>query len=249
MKHNQIFVFLLVCISLLFVGCGSAPIKDPDQAERLVAAKYALAKDYTLAKLVERCQGLAVNTRRHAEQVQRQWQDNNWPLVDAANKEFQVHLKDSQLKHGSEAGQLPFLRYLMELDNQAREDLYRFMRHEAYRDDRCVRALDKFLLSQWQLSADKRQYAYLQFLRKYYGKKIASPHSVPDIETEYLAQRDVGGESLYQAENMAEKSLCDDFEILNLLQQGPREVYGIFCNDEENHLIKCEWGNCRIFQE
>lgn len=242
-------IFLTAVITLLLVACGSAPIKEPDQAERLVAAKYAIETEYTLAVLVDSCKKLTAPTRAHADKIQQSWWADNWPLIDAADKEFQAYVKDEQLKHGVDTGQLPALRFMMELQIKAHENVYRITKHEAHRDERCIRTLDKYLEPEMQLSEDEIKYAHLQFLRRYYGNKIEDPHAVPVIKSEYRARRDAGGKSLFNVEKMATKQLCDDFETLSLLNKGPKEVYGIFCEDQNNYLIMCKWGQCEIIRE
>lgn len=239
----------LTALVFVLTACGSAQIKDPDQAERLLAAKYAIEAEYTLSVLVSNCKKMEASTRKHADQVQQQWWTDNWPLVDAADKEFQYFVKDEQLKHGAQTGQLLALRYMMELDLKARQNIYQLTKHEAYRDDRCIRALDKYLEEEMQLPEDKVKHAHLQFLRAYYGEKIADPHPVPVINSEYSARRDVGGKSLYKVEKIADKQLCDNFEILSLLEKGPKEVYGIFCENGKNHMIMCKWGQCEVVKE
>lgn len=239
----------LTAFTLVLSACGSAPIKDPDQTEKLIAAKYAIEKEYTLEMLVNNCKTMEAATRKHADRVQQQWWADNWPLVDAADKEFQSAIKDAQLKYGVQTGQLPALRYMMELDVKAKQNIYRLTKHEAYRNDRCIRALDKYLEEDMQLTRDEVKYAHLQFLRAYYGNKIEDPHPVPVINSEYSAHRDAGGKSLFDAEKIAGKQLCDDFETLSLLEKGPKEVYGIFCDDGQNHIIMCKWGRCEVVKE
>ena len=247
----------LITVLGLMAGCGSAPVKDPLPAERLDAAEYAIEKEYMLARLVAHCKSLSAETREHADRVQRQWWADYWPLIDAADKEYRSHVKAEQLKLGEKTGLLSALRYRMELSLKADNMIYRISKHQAYRDRRCVRALDEYSREDMALSADPLKYAHLKFLRGFYnqeqdnmyGSKIESPHPVPFIDSKYKAQRNAGGKSQYLVEKIVTRQLCSNFEILSLMQNGPLEVYGVYCDDQTNRLVTCDWGQCEIFKE
>ena len=181
--------------------------------------------------------------------MRESWHQTNWPLIDAADKEYQAYIKDQQLKFGKETGMLPALRFVMELQDESDKAIFEMTKHKIYREDRCKRAIKEYEDSEKQLSDNAVTYSHLNYIRNYYGDKINKLRKVPVFNTSYTAQKDAGGNLMYKAEKLAEKQTCDDFDLFRLKQQGPKEVYGMYCEDGTNHLIKCQWGKCVISQD
>ncbi len=241
-------IFLIIGI-LGLLGCATT-VSAPEtvtytQEERRVAMEYALTQNLVLQALIDECQPINDRARVHAQQIQQQWWQRNWPMVAAADAEINTQTQQQQLRLGDITGQLLLIRFIYQAE-QRFVQIKRDINKSTNGENTCEIYLEPYANGKQDLKSSEYG-PVLTFMSLAANPQVtaSSPHNVPQVINGFKAEYNIG-RSLYQVEAMVRKTLCPVPEILNIFNRWPREMYGAYCSDKDPSLIVCDWAECSV---
>lgn len=252
----RVCVSSLLLVLLLFSGCASPPPPPPEPevtvytaAQRFAAAEYALQQNIRLQTIVDVCATISDKVRLASVATQKNWWSRNWPLVAVADAEFEAHIRERQSRMGEITGQLYALRFDLEARTQSNETIDGNVRRSTQRDRTCQYYLDIYDKGQLDLSNNPEHYPVLAQIKADYPRVADSqPRRVPHIAYGFVAKKNAG-RSLVLVEKFVRHEYCVGAQIINIFDQWPRELYGVFCPDVDPITLECEWGRCGPLSE
>lgn len=228
-------------------GCSQPPEKPDIQYSleaRFDAAQYALRQNIKLQAIVDICETIDDATKHFSFKTQREWWDRNWLWVAAADAEFGTYVQGQQAKLGEITGQLDALRFILEAETQSGNSIRSDILASTQKDRACVFYLNEFGSGKADLNQNEQYYPVLASIQKDYPLLSTSkPHRVPQVAYGFKARKNVG-RSVYDVQKLAEKSFCEKAQVLNIYNRWPKEIYGVYCENEPPRAITCEWAEC-----
>jgi hypothetical protein len=238
---------LMSCASPLPPPAPEVTVFDP--AQRLAAAEYALQQNIRLQAIVDACTKVSDEAQAQALETQKNWWYRNWPMVAAADAEFEVHSREYQSRLGEITGQLYALRFDLEARTQANETIETNVRRSTRRDRTCLYYLDLYDVGQLDLSNNEQHHPVLNQMQAEDLRAANSrPRRAPHIHYGFIPQKNAG-RSLALVEKFVRNEFCVGAQIINIFEQWPRELYGVFCPDVDPIALECEWGRCERLSE
>jgi hypothetical protein len=240
----------LLALCCFLPGCAAPP--PPPEPEPIVysaeqryaAAEYALQQNIRLQAIVDVCSGIDEKTRALAELTQTQWWDRNWPLVAVADAEFETEMRENQRRLGEITGQLYALKFDLEARQQSNDTIRGNVRRSTQRDRTCGYYLGLYQKGQLDLSVDMDHFPVLEQMAADYPRTANSkPRRVPHVAYGFVAKVNAG-RSLVGLERFVRREYCTGAKIINIFDQWPRELYGVFCPEVLPITIECDWGKC-----
>ncbi|AJQ95344.1 hypothetical protein [Gynuella sunshinyii] len=225
----------LLMITLVLVGCASAPITQ----EQAIA--HAISADATMRNLVSTCYQMGGQAKNVAYSAKKTWWAANAPIVEAADRSF-INAVNTSFGQRETAPVIGTLRFTQGVQNTALAEVQALLGNTDPAE-KCIDALAPYVAGEKDLMNDP---AYAPWYREMMNQ------TQPDLsvmETAKLAnakQRKYG-RSLYLVQSKVVAMGCQNADITLLRNQWPLEVYDAQCADKTYLLARCEWGKCDIF--
>jgi len=247
------FTVLLIVVTSFISGCQSPP--EPETVIvypphlRLASAKEALAYNIRLQALVDTCQGVSRQSSEEAFNVQRQWWDRNWPLVAVADTELTVQTQKKRNAMGEVTGQLDALKFELDAKTDSGTTVESYIKTSTQPEILCRFFLKQYQAGDYDLIKKPSHYPILKsMLKDYPDQANSTPQRVPKLNHGFLPQRQYG-RSILLAFRLAQKVHCQGADLINMLNNWPRELYGSYCPGRDPIAIECHWGECNQLLE
>lgn len=248
--QKRLASIMLFSYFLVIFGCASPPPPPPpapiiySDNERFASSEFALQQNIRLQAIVDVCMTIDEGTRTLASSTQKAWWGRNWAMVAVADAEFEIRIREMQSRLGEITGQLYALKFDLEAREQSNQTIEGNVRRSTQRDRTCKYYLDLYANGQLDLSSNEDHFPVLeQMLADYPRVASSSPRRVPQIAYGFDAKKNAG-RSLAVVEKFVRREYCMGAQILNIFDQWPRELYGVFCPDFDPKTLECEWGRC-----
>lgn len=244
-----------IAFGCLGFGCAAPPPPPPPEVfiysddARFAAAEFALQQNIRLQAIVDVCKTIDDGTRNLAISTQRDWWARNWTLVAVADAEFENRTREMQSRLGEITGQLYALKFDLEAREQSDQTIEGNVRRSTQRDRTCKFYLDLYANGQLDLPNNEQHFPVLEQMTSDYPRLASSsPRRVPQVAYGYVARKN-SGRSLAVVEKFVRREYCMGAQIINIFDQWPKELYGVFCPDFDPKTIACEWGRCQELNE
>jgi len=242
---------VLVVVVLLFglVACASEQVIHYSIEQRYTAAQFAIKENIRLQAIADACAQGGENLEGYGKIVQHKWWERNWPYVAVSEKELNTNIKLRQGQNGKIAGQLDAIRFVLEAQRDGNEDLVDRIVRTNYREKACERYLDPYHTGAKDLSKNAALFPILQNIKiDHIEETTKQPHPVPKIDSNLKGRRNEG-RSLLLVEKIARKRICPLNTVINITNDWPLELYGIYCRTGKQVVVRCDWGNCKEGEE
>lgn len=225
----SLFVTLIIGLS----GCVSHSV-TPE------AIHYALQEEATLREVSTQCKPLGGEVAQAAsEAVDLWWQRNrasliaaDYGFIDGLEQVFSQRQESSAMTAITVTQQIRF-----EAETTAQKVLSKRNPEKA-----CLKILSEYRDGKYDL-AGNRQY------QKVYHSLQAKQQTFNGLDQAKAAIANLRkyGRSLNVVERTLVSQGCQEADISLLRNTWPLEIYDAQCNDRSYQLIRCEWGQCRIY--
>jgi len=241
-----------VSVLVLLGACqsnGPATTQYSEQT-KLDAAKLAFTRVHQLNALAENCQSVNSALFQLSQRAVQNWHQRNDATLAAVNASYMQSVATLQASMGTVKGQLPSLKFLMETDEQIKEDIRDRVQKSSNKAQTCERRLQEFSAESGDL-VKHASYGALFIQMKATFPTAMLPRNLPDLSVNYVPRRNAG-RSVYVVESALKDKNCQPLTVFNLETNWPIELYGAACGQngtESFYLVRCEWEQCKFMDE
>lgn len=244
---RQLILFLLFAFGVM--GCSSEKVIHYSIEQRYLAAQYAIKENIRLQAIADACAKGGMHMEGYGRLVQHKWWEKNWPYVAVSEKELNVNIQLRQGQNGRIAGQLDAIRFVLEAQRDGNEDLVSRIVRTNYREKSCERYLTPYRNGDKDMDKNTALFPILENIKvDHIEEATTQPHPVPKIDSGLIGRRNEG-RSLILVEKITRKRICLQNTVINLLSDWPLELYGIYCDNGKQVVVRCDWGNCKEGEE
>ncbi|MBL4865976.1 MAG: hypothetical protein JKY67_06335 [Pseudomonadales bacterium] len=248
-KQRWILRFRLIILLLLVtvggLGCAGKKVIHYSIEQRYSAAQYAIKENIRLQAIADACAQGGTHLEGYGRLVQHKWWEKNWPYIAVSEKELNDNIQLRQGQKGKIAGQLDAIRFVLEAQQDGNVDLVGRIVRTNYREKACERYLDPYRSGQKDMDKNEVLFPVLEKIKADHMEEATTqPHLVPKIDSNLKGQRNKG-RSLVLVEKIARQRICLENSVINIYSKWPLEYYGVYCNDGNQVVVRCDWGNCK----
>lgn len=228
--------------SLLLSACvgGAGDAAKPDAK----AFEWALSEDIRFNTVVAECSPLSPELAKTAQQLRQQWQKNYWPALNAADYQYNLKQAARTYLYNGEKVSLPAVKLMTQQKSAALDSMYRAKRLPEKQREYCETRLSSYERHEDGLGnpAYKNRLLYLNELAHGHGAPALTPRALPSLAG--TLGPSTSGASLYSVEQLSHSTGCQKPEIFTVHNQGPAELFAVYCTPPQDMFISCEWGSC-----
>lgn len=233
--------------SVLFswlAGCAAPEVKPPTDKELDLMASAVLAEAVYTDALLSECGSVSPELKSYAQDLREMWRYSHGEALAGADAQYSQALADEVTHYQEQPLSLRAVRFKHRHQNRAATELRLAERSASNRRIVCERRfeeLEKTLEEKRYLESERDQLIQEQLVAA--ADESVSMAEVPTLAAD-IPRTLEPGRSYREIEKRVEEQ-CPDAAPMVIHNDWPHEAYGIYCSEQEQSLLVCEWGECR----
>lgn len=236
-------LFLASVLLTWLAGCAAPEVKPPSDKELDLMAGAVLAEAVYTDTLLSECGSVSPELKRYGQDLREMWHYSHGEALSGADAQYSQTLADEVTHYQEQPLSLTAIRFKHRHQKRAATELRLGERGANNRRIVCERRfaeLEKTLEEKRYLESERDQLIQKQLV-------AAADDSVSMAEAPTLAAdipRNLEpGRSYREIERRVEEQ-CPNAAPMVIHNDWPHEAYGIYCGEQDQSLLVCEWGEC-----
>ncbi|WP_347332851.1 hypothetical protein [Marinimicrobium locisalis] len=233
--------------SVLFswlAGCAAPEVKPPTDKELELMAGAVLAEAVYTDALLSECGAVSPELETYAQDLREMWRYSHGEALAGADAQYSQALADEVTHFQGKPLALRAIRFKHRHEHRAATELRLAERSANNRRIVCERRfgeLEKTLEEKRYLKSERDQLIQEQLIAS--ADESVSMTEVPTLAAD-IPRNLEPGRSYREIEKRMEQQ-CPNAAPMVIHNDWPHEAYGIYCSEQNQSLLVCEWGECR----
>ncbi len=238
--------FIATVLFTWLAGCAAPEIKPPSEEELDLMAGAVLADAVYTDALLNQCAAVSPELKTYAQDLRDMWMYSHGDVLAGADAQYSQSLAEEVTVYQEQPFALRAVRFKHRHQNRAAAELRLRERGAENRRIVCQRRFSELETTLTEKSyldpASERDALIHEQLIAAADESVALPE-VPTLAADI--PRDLEpGRSYRQIEKRMENR-CPDAALVVIHNDWPHEAYGIYCGEQSQSFVVCEWGECR----
>lgn len=235
---------LIASLALLVSACAG-PEAPPSEAERNELARELLSEAIYTEALLTQCGAISPELKAYAQDLRTIWMDAHGAALAGADTQFNQALANETRDYSGHALALSAVRFKHEHQGRAAQELRLNTRSANNQRIVCQRRLDELeptLTDRYYLNPESKRDALVLDSLIGSAERSVGLGDVPTLALDIPRNLDPGRSYREIEQQMA--NTCPNAELVVIANEWPHEAYGIYCGQQSQSFIICDWGEC-----
>ncbi len=236
---------LATVLALFITACAGPQVTPPSPSERNEMARELLSEASYTEALLAQCSAISPELKVYAQDLRTIWMDTHGAALAGADTQLNRELADETRDYSGHALALSAVRFKHEHEGRATEELRLNKRSANNQRIVCQRRLDELestLSDRYYLNPESERDALVLGALISDSEQPLELKDVPTLALNIPPNLDPG-RSYREIERRMART-CPSPELVVVANEWPHEAYGIFCGQQSQSFIVCDWGEC-----
>lgn len=240
--------YVATAFALLLSACATPPA--PRIADEVVRPyiETLFAEHLYFTSITNACSSLGGAVKASMVSAQNLWLEKNATLLRNANDYYADIMKNDIIEFQSSQIALDTIRFIRSESIKV-EDTLSFMRFSnTNKKRRCERLKDDFLEASSTLTLPQTEPQVYRQIMAYSVNRTANEPSLellPKLAGSFQLTTEKG-RSAFNIEKLLKEVNCEPELLITLTNNWPEESYIGYCSNDDERLVHCTWGNCKV---
>lgn len=237
---------LLTTFALLLTACAGPKVVPPSEEERNDMARAVLSEAIYTESLLSQCASVSPELKLYAQDLRTLWMDAHAEVLSGADNQLNRALAGEARDYAGHALALSAVRFKHEHQGRAERELRLNERSANNQRIVCQRRLDELeptLTERRYLTPGSERDLLVRDALVADAERPVTMGEVPTLALE-IPRNLAPGRSYREIERRMANT-CPNAELVVIANEWPHEAYGIYCGQQSQSFIVCDWGECR----
>lgn len=227
-------------------GCAAPEIAPPSDEELDLMAGAVLADAVYTNALLTQCGAVSPKLKTYAQDLRDMWMYSHGDVLAGADAQYSQSLTEEITHYQEQPLALRAVRFKHRHQNRAAAELR--LRERGAENQRivCERRfgeLETTLTEKSYLDPASERDALIHEQLIAAAEEPVTLREVPTLASDI--PRDLEPGRSYREIEKRMESRCPDAALVVIHNHWPHEAYGIYCGEQSQSFVVCEWGECR----
>ncbi len=236
---------MVASLALFITACAAPPVEPPSSAERNDMARALLSDAIYTEALLSQCGALSPDLKTYSQDLRTLWMELHGSALAGADTQLNQSLAGETRDYSGHALSLTAVRFKHEQQKRANRELRLNERSANNRRIVCQRRLDELesgLSDRPYLDPESERDALVLETLIENAEMSVGLQEVPTLALNIPPEL-APGRSYREIERRMETT-CPNAELVVIANEWPHEAYGIYCGQQSQSFIVCDWGEC-----
>lgn len=229
----------IVICAILLASCQSAPKNSVSYLQIQLAATEVIQEYIAINTL---CDHPDYKLTESTAGLYNQWLDEHWDIITGADSFYWSTQSRSLLNYDDITFSQPAIVLLRQQRQHAEKAAKQ--RFGRINSAACEQALTEYSATNLQDTIEERE--LLAYAKQH--PALPTPGSLIPSLGKYFLEKSEPGHSQFTVEKIGRRLGCSQPLVHTIKNQWPEEAYALIC-PQIQHIIICEWGNCKVIEK
>lgn len=237
---------LLAALALFLTACAGPKVVPPSEEERNEMARALLTEAIYIEGLLSECAAVSPELKIYAQDLRTIWMETHGDLLAGADTQLNRELAGETRDYAGHALALSAVRFRHEHRGRAVQELRLNERSANNQRIVCKRRLDELeptLTERPYLTPDSERDILVRDALMADAERPVALSEVPTLALD-IPRNLAPGRSYREIERRMANT-CPNAELVVIANEWPHEAYGIYCGQQSQSFIVCDWGECQ----